>query len=91
MKARAFYFLLSIQSLFSLTSSGQLVINELMQSNIDCMMDNLNEFPDSWVELYNVGNVPVSLNQYGLGVTNDANEAWKMPDSLLMPACGSAY
>lgn len=85
MKARAFYFLLSIQSLFSLTTSGQLVINELMQSNIDCMMDNLNEFPDSWVELYNVGNVPVSLNQYGLGVTNDANEAWKMPDSLLMP------
>jgi len=31
----------------------KLVINELMQSNIDCIMDDLNEFPDSWVELYN--------------------------------------
>ena len=25
---------------------AQLVINELMQSNIDCIMDDLNEFPD---------------------------------------------
>ena len=24
-----------------------LVINELMQSNIDCTMDDLNDFPDS--------------------------------------------
>ena len=29
-----------------------LVINELMQSNVDCIMDDLNDFPDSWVELY---------------------------------------
>ena len=29
------------------------MINELMQSNIDCVMDDINEFPDSWVELYN--------------------------------------
>ena len=36
-----------------LTANAQLVINELMQSNIDCLMDDLKEFPDSWVELYN--------------------------------------
>ena len=27
------------------------VINELMQSNIDCYMDDMKEFPESWVEL----------------------------------------
>ena len=31
------------------TGKSQLVINELMQSNVDCVMDDLNEFPDSWV------------------------------------------
>ena len=40
--------------LSSQTINAQLVINELMQSNIDCIMDDLNEFPDSWVELYNM-------------------------------------
>ena len=34
-------------------SGDHLIINELMQSNIDCWMDDLNDFPDSWVELYN--------------------------------------
>ena len=43
---------------------AQLVINELMQSNIDCVMDDLNEFPDSWVELYNSGTTPVNLRDY---------------------------
>lgn len=39
----------------------QLRINELMQSNIDCIMDDLNDFPDSWVELYNSGTTSVDL------------------------------
>ena len=30
---------------------AQVVINELMQSNVDCIMDDLDDFPDSWVEL----------------------------------------
>ena len=58
---------------------GQLRINELMQSNIDCIMDDLNEFPDSWVELYNSGPTPVNLGRYKLGLTNDANTAWELP------------
>ena len=32
---------------------AQLVINEIMQSNVECIMDDIKEFPDSWVELYN--------------------------------------
>ena len=49
------------------TSQAQLVINEFMQSNIDCIMDDLNEFPDSWVELYNPGDANIFLNKYKLG------------------------
>ena len=58
---------------------GQLRINELMQSNIDCIIDDLNDFPDSWVELYNSGPTPVNLGRYKLGLTNDANTAWQLP------------
>ena len=58
---------------------GQLKISELMQSNIDCLMDDLNDFPDSWVELYNSGTTPVSLGKYKLGLTSDASTAWQLP------------
>lgn len=60
-------------------SRAQLVINELMQSNVDCLMDDINEFPDSWVELYNAGTTAVELSQYKLGSSEDAAEAWSLP------------
>ena len=31
-------------------SRGQVVINEIMQSNLNVIMDDLNDYPDSWVE-----------------------------------------
>ena len=63
---------------------GQLRINELMQSNVDCIMDDLNEFPDSWVELYNSGTTPVNLVRYRLGLTADANKAWQLPSQTIV-------
>ena len=45
-------------------AGAQLVINELMQSNVDCIMDDLNDFPDSWVELCNAGTNEVNLGDY---------------------------
>ena len=68
-----------------LQARGQLIINELMQSNIDCLMDDLNEFPDSWVELYNSGEEAVNLNQYKLGDEDDATKAWQLPYRMLDP------
>ena len=62
---------------------GMLCINELMQSNIDCLMDDLNDFPDSWVELYNSGTTPVNLGRYKLGLTNDAASAWQLPAMII--------
>jgi len=65
--------------------SAQLVINELMQSNVDCVMDDLNEFPDSWVELYNTGSTAVNLRDYSLGVSEKPGEAWQLPDVTVGP------
>lgn len=73
-------FLLTAMTGITLPGHAQLVINEIMQSNIDCIMDDINEFPDSWVELYNAGSEVVNLNQYKLGVTDNADEAWQLPN-----------
>ncbi|MBQ9231334.1 MAG: CotH kinase family protein [Prevotella sp.] len=64
---------------------AQLVINELMQSNIDCIMDDLNDFPDSWVELYNNGSTAVNLSDYKIGKNNKEKKAWKLPSQTIAP------
>lgn len=65
--------------------SAQLVINELMQSNIDCIMDDLDEFPDSWVELYNASSEAVNLKDWRLGISDNPSEAWPLPDKMVGP------
>ena len=67
------------------TAKAQLVINELMQSNIDCIMDDLDEFPDSWVELYNAGTEAVNLKDWRLGISENADEAWQLQDNMVGP------
>ena len=59
---------IAVLTVVAAQTRAQLVINELMQSNIDCIMDDLNEFPDSWVELYNAGAEPVNLGDYKIGL-----------------------
>ena len=62
---------------------AQLVINELMQSNIDCLMDDMREFPDSWVELYNNSDAAVNLAGWALGTTPLPGEAWPLPQGSM--------
>ncbi len=66
-----------------MSAQAQVVINELMQSNIDCIMDDLNEFPDSWVELYNAGDTDINLKNYKLGLTDNASEAFALSSFTL--------
>lgn len=66
---------------------AQIVINEVMQSNVNGIMDDLNDFPDSWVELYNSGATPVDVAGYGLSVKNKAAKAYRLP-SAIVPAHG---
>lgn len=65
------------------TARAQMVINELMQSNVDCLMDDLNQFPDSWVELYNPDATAATLSQYKIGVTDNPDEAWPLPSETV--------
>lgn len=67
------------------TASAQLIINEIMQSNIDCIMDDLNEFPDSWVELYNPGTETESLDDYKIGDKDKIKKAYQLPGMKVNP------
>ncbi|MDE7421923.1 MAG: CotH kinase family protein [Muribaculaceae bacterium] len=67
----------------SASGSAQLVINEIMQSNIDCIMDDLNEFPDSWVELYNPGPNDEYLADYKLGTKDKPKKAYQLPSGYI--------
>ena len=67
------------------TAHAELIINELMQSNIDCIMDDLKEFPDSWVELYNAGSESVNLSDYALSVAPKEKKAYKLPSRTVSP------
>jgi len=60
-----------------------LIINELMQSNIDCIMDELNDFPDSWIELYNPTDTTIRLQDYQIGSKKKVDKAWQLPDTAV--------
>ena len=59
---------------------AQLVINEIMQSNVECTMDDIKEFPDSWVELYNPTDADINLKDYKIGTKLKESKAWQLPD-----------
>ena len=62
---------------------AQLVINEIMQSNVECIMDDIKEFPDSWVELYNPTDAVINLKDYKIGTKLKESKAWQLPDKTV--------
>ena len=62
-----------------------LVINELMQSNVETIMDDIKEFPDSWVELYNPTDEIINLKDYKIGTKEKVKKAWQLPDMTIEP------
>lgn len=74
-----------ISLLFCPILSAQVIINEVMQSNIDCTMDDINEFPDSWIELYNTAaSGTAMLSNYSLGSQRDGSDAYQLPARSLV-------
>lgn len=67
------------------SASAELQINEVMQSNVHGIMDDFNEFPDSWVELYNNSSSAVNLSDYALSVKDSYQKAFKLPNKILQP------
>ncbi|MDO4461974.1 MAG: CotH kinase family protein [Bacteroidia bacterium] len=74
-----------ICSISSTQAYAQLMINEFMQSNVETIMDDIKEFPDSWVELYNASEENVNLSEYSIGLEEDASKAYNLPMASLPP------
>ena len=75
---------LFVATLFCGSASAQtLKINEIMQSNVETIMDDIHEFPDSWVELYNPSDQAVNLKDYQISNKNKVKKAWQLPDKTV--------
>lgn len=59
-------------------ANGEVVINEVMQSNIDYLMVD-DDFPDSWVELYNTTRGSINLNGWRIGTKEDFATCYALP------------
>ena len=80
---------LSLVGLSISTTAQTLKINEVMQSNVECIMDDIKEFPDSWVELYNPTDAAINLKDYKISNKNKVKKAYQLPDQEV-PAAGYA-
>lgn len=58
-----------------------------MQSNVENIMDDIKEFPDSWVELYNPTDAAINLKDYKISNKDKVKKAWQLPDKQV-PAGG---
>lgn len=67
---------------------GNVRINEVVQSNVNGIMDDLNEFPDSWVEIFNEDTVSFDFTDYSVGLTRDFNESYPILDSTIIAPNG---
>lgn len=82
---KLFSFFLALFILPVAMSADGLVINELMQSNVNCLYVD-NEFPDSWVELYNASNKTLNIKGYGIGGSEKHSKAYLFTHDILIPA-----
>ncbi len=85
MKKTLLSLLISLPFIASAQTEATLCINEIMQSNIDCIMIE-HDFPDSWVELYNPTDNDISLKDYYLGTSNDVTSAFRITSSSIIKA-----
>lgn len=68
-------------------ADAKLWINELMQSNIDCVFAG-GDFPDSWFEIYNDSDNAVRLTNYRVGDSDDFEKAFVLKGSVGVAAKG---
>ena len=86
---------LIVACLMLLVSSGgslvaqthQVIINELMQSNIDALFYR-KDFPDSWFEVYNTTGKKINMKGWSIGTSSDYAKAYKLYHTRELPAGG---
>lgn len=82
--ASKFHLLIPTLLLTATASHAELRITEIMQSNITGYYDDLGNYPDSWVELYNDGNSPIDLSAYSIGIKKNAEKAYPLPTNTML-------
>lgn len=81
--AFCFYIFTAITSIAQQESG--LRINEIMQSNIDCLLLE-HDYPDSWIELYNPTSASIDIKGYTL--QTDQGASYKIPNSTVIASKG---
>ncbi len=76
------YVFLVVISLMSLTFGQNIAINEFLADNETVVADQDGEY-DDWIELYNNGTDPVSMNGYYLSDDSSDLTQWKFPDTII--------
>ena len=71
-------------TLFTSVFAQNIVINELMSSNLSTIADEDGDYPD-WIELYNAGLTTVNLQNYGLTDNFSDTLKWIFPDISIAP------
>jgi len=69
---------------FSTPLSAKVWINEFMQSNIDLVRDDMQEFPDSWIELYNDSEQIVGIQNWIISDNPNYQNGWKLTGSPII-------
>lgn len=59
--------------------NSQVLINEVSSVNYDVLIDDDNDRPD-WIEIYNAGDFPVSLDGWKIFDRDNINNAWTFPN-----------
>lgn len=75
-------------NMISLSAQDKVFINELMPSNVNGIMDDRYNFPDSWVELYNAGDKDIDISGWYLSNDKDELNMWQVPSECIIPAKG---
>ena len=78
----------AILLILSAPAAAKIWINEFMQSNIDGIRDDLNQFPDSWVELYNDSDSLENIQNWYISDNSSYLRGWRIPHSVPIPAKG---
>ena len=76
--------LLSIFSKDGISTTGTILITEVMASNKSAVVDDTGQYND-WIEIYNPGRDPVSLAGWGLSDSVTVPVKWAFPDLTLEP------
>lgn len=80
-------YLLAFALLSCTALSAQVVVNEYSCANLGQYVDNYEKYED-WIELYNLGDVAVSLAGWHLSDDDDEPTKWAFPASASIPAKG---